>query len=89
MAMKEEDELKFPSDLHLLLDPNIWVADSAMTVHNMLHKQGFTNVHDALKGESIMMGNGDAESTATVGDLCGMICNKQGMQKGIGTLKDV
>ena len=69
MAIKEEDELKFPSDLHLLLDPNIWVADSATTVHNMPHKQGFTNVRDALKGESIMMGNGDAESTATVGDL--------------------
>ena len=76
MAMKEEDELKFLSDLHLLLDPNIWVADSAMTVHNMPHKQGFTNVCDVSKGKLIMMGNGDAKLTATVGDLHGIICNK-------------
>jgi hypothetical protein len=48
----------------LLQDPNIWIADSAATVHTTADKQGFHSLEKAIDADSIMMGNGLAEKAS-------------------------
>jgi hypothetical protein len=45
-----------------MLDPNIWVADTASTVHSTPHEIGMTNVREVTKDEAaVVAANGAAE----------------------------
>jgi hypothetical protein len=50
----------FPQTKDLLLDPNIWIADSAVTVHTTAHKQGFHLLKKPTEAVFTMMGKGIA-----------------------------
>jgi hypothetical protein len=73
----------------LLLDPNIWIADSAATVHTTLHKQRFHTLTTATEADSITMGNDIAEKVSLVGKITGTMCNKNGIKLSMATLTDV
>ena len=68
----------FPNTIELLKHPDIWVADSATTLHNTRHKVGMTNMRDESHG--IIMGDGKEVSTSEVGDIPMTVCDRQGVQ---------
>ena len=49
--------MTFPTDQAILMDPNVWIADTAATVHKTPHMDGMTNLRDAEKSDAITMGN--------------------------------
>jgi hypothetical protein len=71
--------LTFPiKDSKLLLDPNIWIADTAASVHMTAHQQGLMNIRTATNDETIMMGNGNSELATVIGTLPGTVCDQYG-----------
>jgi hypothetical protein len=81
--------ITFPQNQDLLLDPNVWIADTAATVHTSAHKEGFHTLEQATAADSITMGNGIAEKASLVGKVSGALCNKNGVEVGTATLTDV
>ena len=82
-------KMGFPEQLALLKDPNVWIADTAATVHSTPCTIGLKNVREATQCEAITMGNGAKEQASMVGDLPGMLCDKHGNQIGRGVLQQV
>jgi hypothetical protein len=71
--------LTFPiNDSKLLLDPNIWIADTAASVHMTAHQQGLINICTATNDATIRMGNGNSESATVTGTLPGTVCDQYG-----------
>jgi hypothetical protein len=71
--------LTFPiNDSKLLLDPNIWIADTAASVHMTAHQQGLINICTATNDTTIRMGNGNSESATVTGTLPGTVCDQYG-----------
>jgi hypothetical protein len=66
----------FENDVELLNDPNIWVADTAATVHSSPHKVGMRNAKQASKMDSVRMGNGADVDATTIAQIPGVVCNK-------------
>jgi len=81
--------MSFSNDQSILNDPNVWIADSAATVHTTPHTVGLTNLRDAGKSDAITMGNGACETAAKIADLGGVMCDKHGTEKGYAVMKDV
>jgi hypothetical protein len=68
----------FEHDVKILNDPNIWVADTAATVHSTPHKVGMRNAKQASKADSVRMGNGADVEATTIAQIPGVICDKDG-----------
>jgi hypothetical protein len=79
----------FPTDQAILLDPNVWIADTAATVHNMPHSVGMTNLCDADKSDAITMGNGISEKAVKIADIKGTMCDKHGVEIAVAKMTDV
>jgi Reverse transcriptase (RNA-dependent DNA polymerase) len=62
-------------------DPNIWIADTAATVHMTPHRIGMTNVRKIENGDVITMGNGTQERVQEIADIEGIVCNKNKKRK--------
>ncbi len=70
--------LTFPNKSNLLLDPNVWIADTGASVHMTSHRQGFINERKASDSAHITMGNGAIETASIVGTLPGTVCDQYG-----------
>ena len=81
--------LTFPEEQGLLDDPNVWIADTAATVHMTPYRNGISNVRKATGADSITMGNGNQEKAAEVADIVGTMCDKFGNEIGTAKLSDV
>ena len=81
--------LTFPTDQSFLSDPNVWIADTAATVHTTPHFHGAVNKRDATSEDSITVGNGSSETAAKIADIPGVVCDKYGNERHAGTLRDV
>ena len=68
----------FPDTIELLQHPDIWVADSATTLHNTSHKRGMVNIRPETNG--IIMGDGQEVATTEIGDIPLTVCDRQGIQ---------
>ena len=75
------EQLTFSKGFELLKDPNVWVYDTAATVHSTAFIDGLRNLHDA-NNEGIMMGNGNSEKTMKIGELNGTKYDKHGNEVG-------
>ena len=76
------------ADTHeLLKHPDIWVADSATTVHNTCHSSGVVNVRK--DGQAIIMGDGNELKMQEMGDISVTVCDRKGNQKFDAKLMDV
>jgi hypothetical protein len=62
----------FPQNSDLLLDPNVWIADTGATVHTTAHKHGFHGLTEVSDSDSITMGNGLKEKASKIGKLTGI-----------------
>jgi hypothetical protein len=81
--------LTFPTTQALLDDPNVWIGDTAATVHMTPYGNGMTNMRKAKQDESVMMRNKQVEKTTKFGDITGNLCDKHGFELMPATLKDV
>ncbi|MGH7955289.1 MAG: reverse transcriptase domain-containing protein [Gloeomargaritales cyanobacterium] len=80
--------LTFPDSMKLLSDPNVWIADTAATVHTTSHDVEMKSIGKRTK-DSITMGNGSNEKTAKYGNVHGTVCDKMGMVIESATLTNV
>jgi hypothetical protein len=69
--------MTFPTDPKILNDPNVWIADTAASVHMTPHKHGLTKLQSS-DTNSIIMGNGMIEDSTEVGTLPGVLCDQYG-----------
>ena len=81
--------MSFPNDAKILEDPNIWIADSAATIHATPHAIGFVNKRIANGGDAITVGNGALESADWVGDIVREMTDKSGNSCSPAKLKGV
>jgi hypothetical protein len=82
--------MTFPNTQELLIDPNIWIADTAATVHMTPHEMGCTNARKASKVNNITMGNnGSNEKAKKIVDIPCTACDKHGNQITEVRMKDV
>ena len=65
------------SDCNILSDPEIWIADTAATVHMLLHSKGLDNIKKIKRIDTITMGNGTQESVQEIADVIGHIRESQ------------
>ena len=72
----DEESQSFPNSQDLHLDPNIWIGDTAATVHMSPQEKGMINVKKIHGG--ITVGNGEVMVAKKVGDIPCEICDKHG-----------
>jgi hypothetical protein len=73
--------MKFPNSMKLLLDPNIWIADTGATVHATPNSSAMVKKSDRNGNDSVTMGNGKSEATEWYGDLPVTVCYMEGNTK--------
>ena len=81
--------MSFPSHADILNDPNVWIADTAATVHSTPSNVGFTKPREATKTDSVTMGNGVDVGAVKLAQLPGVICDKEGRELQEATLDEV
>ena len=81
--------IEFPSDQEMLLDPNVWIADTGATVHMTSSKQGVIRERKADSDDTVTMANGMADGAESVIDIRGTVCNKEGKPDKEVVLQDV
>jgi hypothetical protein len=57
----------------MMNDPDIWIVDTAATVHMTLHCQGLVNLQKVNDGDNITMGNGTQEKIEEIADVIGSV----------------
>jgi hypothetical protein len=68
--------------MKLLLDPNVWIADTGATVHVTPNSSAMIKISDRNGNYSAKMGNGESEATEWYGDLPVTLCDMEGNTKG-------
>ena len=63
-----EEKMAFPISQMPLQNPNVWVADTAATVHMSPHEKGMTNMKTNTGG-GITVGNGEVVVAKKRGDI--------------------
>ena len=81
--------LTFPSHVDLLKDPNIFIADTGSSCHSTKYDMGFSDVRVADSNYTVTMANGAKEKSTKVGNIRGIICDKEGMEVSQATMVDV
>ena len=66
---------------HILNDPNIFIADTGATSDSSPSLIGFKNIHKATEEDNIMDASGNSVIGEKIGDLSGMVCDKNGEEK--------
>jgi hypothetical protein len=74
-------------DQDMLLHPNIWIGDTAATVHMAPYEEGMINMKSMPGG--ITVGNGDIMETSKSGDIPCVICDKHGQSLTSGMVTEV
>ena len=82
-------DMCFPTSAEFLDDSNVWIADTAVTVHLMPHNEGLRNLKEASVNDLITMGNGVDVGANNIAELPGTICDKHGNELKTAVLKDV
>jgi hypothetical protein len=83
-----DDELQtVPDNQTLLMDPNIWIGDTAATVHMTPHEEGMVNMKKTRGG--ITVGNGEVMVAKKTGDIPCELCDRQGNMDNKGKITDV
>jgi hypothetical protein len=83
----DEDVKAIPFDQNMLLHPDIWIGDSAATVHMSPHATGMVNIKKS-EGK-ITVGNGAVMMIKQTRDVPCEICNKEGQALQTAMVTDV
>jgi hypothetical protein len=68
--------ITFPTYQTVLSDPNVWIANTAATVHTTHYSQGMKKNKEATTEDAITAGNGNREPALQIASINGTICNK-------------
>ena len=79
----------FPADIRLLLDPDVWIGDSAATTHSTPHAAGMHDIEKADGSDVITVGDGTKCKANMIASLTGEKCTKEGVSEGIMTMRKV
>ena len=78
LAMLEElgmsASLSFPGQQDILTDPNMWIGDTAATVHMTAHKQGM--ISKSGEKTNVTTANGTVAESCKVGAIRGVFCDQ-------------
>jgi hypothetical protein len=74
--------MKFPNSMKLLLDPNVWIADTGATIHATPNTISMIKKSDRNGNDSVTMVNRKSEATEWYGDLPVTLCDMEGNTKG-------
>ena len=80
---------EFPKELNMILDRNVWIADSGSTTHSTAHKMGMTDIKPVPIQAGITQANGKSEKTECMGNIPIEICNRHGMKLNAAKIVDV
>jgi hypothetical protein len=83
----DDELLTFANHQELLQQPNIWIGDTAATVHMSPHEEGMINIKKTRGG--ITVGNGEVMVAKKTGDIPCEICDKYGKTLTTGLITDV
>jgi hypothetical protein len=81
--------MQFPNSMKLLLDPNVWIADTIATVHATPNSNDMVKKSDRNGNDSVTMGNGKSEATKWYGDLYVTLCDMEVNIKGYSKMTHV
>jgi hypothetical protein len=70
-----------PNSMKLLLDPNVWIADTDAPVHETPNPSAMVKKSDKKCNASVTMGNGKSEATDWYVDLPVTLCDMEGNVK--------
>jgi hypothetical protein len=76
-----------PTENKILLDPNVWIADTAASMHATAHKEGLQGINKT--STTVMINNGKTETTTENGTLEGTICDQQGDELNKAMIENV
>ena len=80
LMAQESQKQGFPDNHKLLLQPTIWIGDTAATMDMTPHAKGMVGVKKSVKTFSIVMGNNQVETSVAIGDIPAAVCDNQGNQ---------
>ena len=73
----------------VIIDKNIWIADSAATVHMTADRSGGINAKKPNRNHKITLGNGSEEEVKEIVDIKGKLFNKNTQNWDNVTIQDV
>ena len=82
-------EMEFPAIQSLLTDPNVWIADTGATTHMTPFRVGMVDVKKQHDEKGITMGNNKTEKVVEVGNLPGVLHDKNGNALNRVKMQDV
>jgi hypothetical protein len=74
--------MTFLNSMKLLLDPDVWIADTGATVHATPNPSAMVKESEKKCSDTITMGNGESEATEWYGCLPVNVCDMEGNVKG-------
>ena len=84
-----DKEMEFPAIQSLLTDPNVWIADTGATTHMTPFRVGMVDVKKQHDEKGITMGNNKTEKVVEVGNLPGVLHDKNGNALNRVKMQDV
>jgi hypothetical protein len=83
----DDEPSTFPLKQDMLRQPDIWIGDTAATVHMTPHEEGLINVKKTKGG--ITVGNGEVMVANRIGDIPCEIMDKHGTSVTTGMMTEV
>ena len=71
--MFQTDNLQIPQKVEILMDPNIFIADTGVSFNSTGHIQVLINDMKPLKGDSATLPDGTKTATEIISDLRGTL----------------
>eukprot|EP00957_Ditylum_brightwellii_P061109 4637111-Ditylum_brightwellii.AAC.1 len=70
--------MHFPQTLELLLDPDVWVADTGASCDSTGHVFGLRNKRVAPREDGVTLPDGSKKTATMIADLEALICDREG-----------
>ena len=80
LMVQESQKQGFPDNHKLLLQPSIWIGNTAATMDMNLHAKGMVGVKKSVKTVIIVMGNKQVKNSVAIIDIPAIVCDNQGNQ---------
>eukprot|EP00957_Ditylum_brightwellii_P113341 8643040-Ditylum_brightwellii.AAC.1 len=78
LLIANDKAMYFPETLELLLDPNVWVADTGTSCDSTSHVLGLTNKHVVPSEDGVTLPDSSKKIASTIADLEILVCDRTG-----------
>ena len=80
LMTQESQKQEFPDDHKLLLQPSIWIGNTAAKMDMTPNAKGMVGMMKSAKTVSIIMGNKQVKNSVAISDIAVVVCVNQGNQ---------